>query len=302
MDWLTDPQTWIALLTLTTLEIVLGIDNIVFISILAGKLPREQQARARQVGLGLAVFSRVLLLLSISWIIRLTDPILPLAIQNNTSLPEAVRHLSGRDLILLAGGLFLLYKATHEIHERLEGEAGHASAAVAATFASVIIQILILDVVFSLDSVITAVGMADNIWVMIAAVIIAVAIMLFAAGPISDFVNQHPTVKMLALSFLLLIGVSLIVEALHVHIPKGYIYFAMGFSVLVEMLNLRASAAKGKKVEPVHLHEPYAPAAAAATAGSGDATVAKGGGGGVPAKGSAAPKGGGSKPKKKARR
>jgi predicted tellurium resistance membrane protein TerC len=293
MDWLTDPQTWIALLTLTTLEIVLGIDNLVFISILAAKLPVEQQARARQTGLALAVLSRILLLLSISWIIRLTDPILPLAIQNNTQLPEAVRHLSGRDLILLGGGLFLLYKATREIHERLEGEPGHASAKVAATFSSVIIQILILDVVFSLDSVITAVGMADNILVMIAAVIIAVAIMLFAAGPISNFVNQHPTVKMLALAFLLLIGVNLIAEGFHVEIPKGYVYFAMAFSVLVELLNLRASAAKKKHVEPVHLHEPYAKAGA--TAGSGDATLAKGGGG-------APPRGGANKSKKKARR
>jgi predicted tellurium resistance membrane protein TerC len=237
-------------------------------------LPREQQARARQVGLGLAVFSRILLLLSISWIIQLTDPILPLSVQNNENLPEVVRHLSGRDLILLGGGLFLLYKATREIHERLEGEAGHASVKVAASFASVIVQILILDVVFSLDSVITAVGMANQIGVMIAAVIIAVTIMLFAAGPISDFVNHHPTVKMLALSFLLLIGVNLIAEGFHVHIPKGYVYFAMGFSVLVEMLNLRAGAAKGKRVEPVHLHEPYV---AEATAGSGDATAAKGG-------------------------
>lgn len=258
MEWLSDPQTWIALLTLTILEVVLGIDNIVFISILAGKLPKEQQHRARQTGLGLAVITRVLMLLSISWVIRLTDPILPLSIQNMESLPEVIRHLSGKDLILLGGGLFLLYKATKEIHERLEGEAGHASAKVAATFSSVIIQILILDMVFSIDSVITAVGMADQVLVMIAAVIIAVAIMLVAAGPISDFVNRHPTVKMLALSFLLLIGVNLIAEGFHVHIPKGYVYFAMGFSVLVEALNLRASARAKKHVEPVHLHEPYA--------------------------------------------
>ena len=260
MELLTDPQTWIALLTLTVLEIVLGIDNIVFISILAGKLPTELQGKARQTGLGLAVITRVLMLLSISWIIRLENPILPLAIQNNTILPEVIRHLSGRDLILLAGGLFLLYKATREIHERLEGETGHASAKVAASFASVIAQILVLDMVFSIDSVITAVGMADHVGVMIAAVIIAVAIMLFAAGPISDFVNRHPTVKMLALSFLLLIGVNLIAEGFHVHIPKGYVYFAMGFSVLVEALNLRAAARRAKHVEPVHLHEPYAPA------------------------------------------
>jgi predicted tellurium resistance membrane protein TerC len=267
MAWITDPGIWIALLTLTSLEIVLGIDNVVFISILAGKLPPEQQNRARQTGLGLAVVSRILLLLSISWIIQLTGPLLPLSIQNNEALPEAVRHFSGRDLILLGGGLFLLYKATREIHERLEGETGHASARVAASFASVIAQILVLDVVFSLDSVITAVGMANEIGVMIAAVVIAVGIMLFAAGPISDFVNRHPTVKMLALSFLLLIGVNLIVEALHVHIPKGYIYFAMGFSVLVEALNLRAAGRK-KKVEPVHLHEPYAAAVAAGGPGA----------------------------------
>ena len=254
MEWITDPQIWISLLTLTVLEIVLGIDNLVFISILAGKLPPQDQPKARQVGLGLAVITRVLMLLSLSWILRLESPILPLAIQNMETLPEAVRLLSGRDLILLGGGLFLLYKATKEIHERLEGETGHASAKVAATFGSVIIQILILDMVFSIDSVITAVGLATEIGVMIAAVIIAVVIMLLAAGAISDFVNRHPTVKMLALSFLLLIGVNLIAEGFGVHIPKGYVYFAMAFSVLVEILNLRAS---NKKTKPVQLHEPY---------------------------------------------
>jgi predicted tellurium resistance membrane protein TerC len=258
LEWVTDPQSWVALLTLTVLEIVLGIDNLVFISILAGKLPKEQQHRARQTGLGLAVITRVLMLLSISWIIQLQDPILPLSIQENTALPEAIRHLAGRDLILLGGGLFLIYKATKEIHDRLEGETGHASAKVAATFRSVIIQILLLDMVFSIDSVITAVGLAEHVEIMIAAVIVAVGIMLWAAGGISDFVNRHPTVKMLALSFLLLIGVNLIAEGFHVHIPRGYIYFAMAFSVLVEVLNLRASAAKAKHVEPVHLHEPYA--------------------------------------------
>jgi predicted tellurium resistance membrane protein TerC len=263
MEWLTDPQIWISLLTLTVLEIVLGIDNIVFISILAGKLPADQQAKARQTGLGLAVITRILMLLSISWIIRLTSPILPLAIQNNEALPEPIRHFSGNSLILLAGGLFLVYKATHEIHERLEGESGHASAKVAASFGSVIAQILILDMVFSIDSVITAVGLADELGVMIAAVIIAVAIMLFAAGPISNFVNRHPTVKMLALSFLLLIGVNLIVEAFHIEIPKGYVYFAMGFSVLVEVLNLWAQS---KKVAPVKLHQPYTPEGAEKTA------------------------------------
>lgn len=243
MDWLTDPQIWIALVTLTSLEIVLGIDNIIFISILASKLPKDQQNKARQVGLGLAMLTRIALLFSLSWIIGLTEPIFSVFGQ----------EISGRDLILLLGGLFLLGKATYEIHERLEGEAGHASAKVAASFASVIIQILLLDIVFSLDSVITAVGMVDELWVMITAVVVAVGIMLWAAGPVSDFVNRHPTVKMLALSFLLLIGFSLVVEGLHQHIPKGYIYFAMGFSVFVEMLNLRLR----HKSDPVKLHEPY---------------------------------------------
>lgn len=243
MDWITDPQIWIALVTLTSLEIVLGIDNIIFISILASKLPKDQQNKARQVGLGLAMLTRIALLFSLSWIIGLTEPIFSVLGQ----------EISGRDLILLLGGLFLLGKATYEIHERLEGEEGHASAKVAASFASVIIQILLLDIVFSLDSVITAVGMVDELWVMITAVVVAVGIMLWAAGPVSDFVNRHPTVKMLALSFLLLIGFSLVVEGLHQHIPKGYIYFAMGFSVFVELLNLRLR----QKSDPVKLHEPY---------------------------------------------
>lgn len=243
MDWITDPEIWIALVTLTSLEIVLGIDNIIFISILASKLPHAQQTRARQVGLSLAMLTRIALLFSLSWIIGLTAPIFTIIGQ----------EISGRDLILLGGGLFLLAKATYEIHERLEGAEGHASAKVAASFASVIIQILLLDIVFSLDSVITAVGMVDELAVMITAVIVAVVIMLWAAGPVSDFVNRHPTVKMLALSFLLLIGFSLVVEGLHQHIPKGYIYFAMGFSVFVEMLNLRLR----QKSAPVKLHEPY---------------------------------------------
>lgn len=243
MDWITNPQIWIGLVTLTSLEIVLGIDNIIFISILASKLPQDQQNKARQVGLGLAMLTRIALLFSLSWIIGLTAPIFSVF----------GWEISGRDLILLIGGLFLLGKATYEIHERLEGEEGHASAKVAASFTSVIIQILLLDIVFSLDSVITAVGMVDELAVMIAAVVIAVLIMLWAAGPVSDFVNRHPTVKMLALSFLLLIGFSLIVEGLHQHIPKGYIYFAMGFSVFVEMLNLRIR----QKSAPVKLHEPY---------------------------------------------
>jgi predicted tellurium resistance membrane protein TerC len=243
-------ENLIALLTLTMLEIVLGVDNVIFISILAGKLPKEQQARARQLGLGLALATRILLLLSISWIASLTTPLFDIAGYG----------VSGRDLILLGGGLFLIGKATYEIHEKLEGEEGHGSARVAPSFASVIIQILILDVVFSLDSVITAVGMADNIVVMITAVIIAVLVMLFSAGAISDFVARHPTVKMLALTFLVLIGFSLVTEGLpeelHLHIPKGYIYFAMGFSVLVELLNLQL---RRKTEKPVELRQAYVP-------------------------------------------
>ena len=244
MEWIADSQAWIGLVTLTFLEIVLGIDNIIFISILAGKLPQEQQARARKIGLALAMITRILLLLSLTWIARLTEPLF------------TVFHfaISGRALILLGGGLFLLAKSTYEIHEKLEGETGHASAKVKASFSSVITQILLLDVVFSLDSVITAVGMANQLWVMITAVVIAVVVMLWASGPISDFVDRHPTVKMLALSFLLLIGFSLMAEGLEVHIPKGYIYFAMAFTVFVEMLNLRLRA----KAEPVQLHDRYA--------------------------------------------
>jgi predicted tellurium resistance membrane protein TerC len=243
VDWITNPEIWIALVTLTSLEIVLGIDNIIFISILAGKLPQNQQVRARQVGLLLAMLTRIALLFSLTWIARLTEPLFTIF----------GWHISGRDLILLIGGLFLLGKSTYEIHERLEGEAGHASASVKASFSSVIIQIMLLDIVFSLDSVITAVGMVNELAVMVAAIVIAVLIMLWASGPISSFVDRHPTVKMLALSFLLLIGFSLVVEGLHQHIPKGYIYFAMGFSVFVEMLNLRLR----QKVEPVKLREPY---------------------------------------------
>ena len=243
MEWLTDPEIWIALVTLTSLEIVLGIDNIIFISILAGKLPANQQARGRSVGLFLAMFIRILLLLSLSWVIGLTEPLFEIF----------GFEISGRDLILLIGGIFLIGKSTFEIHEKLEGEEGHASTKVSATFTSVIVQILLLDIVFSLDSVITAVGMVDEIGVMIAAVIIAVAIMLWAAGSVSEFVEGHPTVKMLALSFLLLIGFSLVVEGLEVHIPKGYIYFAMGFSVFVEMLNLRLRG----RAKPVELRQPY---------------------------------------------
>lgn len=244
MESFLNPQAWIALLTLTALEIILGIDNIVFISILAGKLPGKQAARARQTGLMVAMVTRILLLLSIAWIIGLTAPLFRIFGQ----------EISGRDLILLAGGLFLLGKSTHEIHERLEGETKHVRSRVIPSFGGVVLQIGLLDIIFSLDSVITAVGMANQLWVMIAAVIIAIGIMLASAGTISDFVNRHPTIKMLALSFLLLIGFSLIVEALEFHIPKGYIYFAMAFSVFVEMLNLKA---RTREAEPVHLRTPY---------------------------------------------
>ena len=244
MEWISQPETWIAFITLVALELVLGVDNVIFISILAGKLPKEQQAKARSTGIALAVITRILLLLSLSWIIGLTEPIF--------SIGEI--HIAGRDLILLAGGLFLLWKSTHEIHQKLEGVEGHASAKVAGAFWSVIIQIMLLDIVFSLDSVITAVGMVDEIGIMIIAVIAAAAVMIFSAGPLSKFVDDHPTIKMLALSFLLLIGFTLIVEGLHQHIPKGYIYFAMGFSVFVEMLNLRL---RTKSPHPVSLREPY---------------------------------------------
>ena len=245
MELLLDPQIWAALVTLTALEIVLGIDNIIFISILSGKLPAEQQARARYIGLGLALILRVILLFSLSWVIGLTAPLFTVLNQ----------EISGRDLILLAGGLFLLGKATFEIHESLEGEAGHASRSAGASFVSIIIQILLLDAVFSLDSVITAIGMVDDVSIMIAAVVVAIAFMMFFAAPVGAFVGRHPTIKMLALSFLLLIGLTLIVEAFDVHVPKGYIYFAMGFSVFVEMLNIRLR----KKSKPVQLHDRYAP-------------------------------------------
>ena len=245
MSWLSDPQAWIALATLTALEIVLGIDNVVFISILAGKLPQGEQARARRVGLLLAMVMRVGLLFCLSWIIRLTAPLFTILSQ----------EISGRDLILLLGGLFLLAKSTHEIHQKLEGDVGSASARVLPSFWGVIVQILLLDIVFSLDSVITAVGMAQQIGVMVVAVVLAVGFMLVFAGPISGFVERHPTVKMLALSFLLLIGVTLIAEGLDQRISKRYIYFAMAFSVFVECLNLRLRRPKGP---PVRLREPYA--------------------------------------------
>ena len=240
----TTPENLIALLTLTFLEIVLGIDNVIFISILADKLPDQQRGKARTLGLSLAMLTRILLLFSLSWLVGLTAPLAHVG----------DFEITGRGLILMLGGLFLLYKSTTEIHEKLEGHEGHKSAKVGTTFSSVIFQILLLDVVFSLDSVLTAVGMADEIAVMVVAVVLAVLVMLWAAAPISDFVNRHPTVKMLALSFLLMIGVTLIAEGLEFHIPKGYVYFAMGFSILVEFLNLRSRS--GKK-EPVHLRQPF---------------------------------------------
>ncbi len=248
MDWITNPSAWIALLTLTTLEIVLGIDNIIFISILSGKLPKSQQNKARQTGLIVAMFTRILLLLSIAWVVQLTTPIFAVF----------GIGISGRDLILLSGGLFLLWKATHEIHDNLEGheEKDDSNAKTKASFGNVIAQIAVLDIVFSLDSVITAVGMADDLAVMIIAVIISVGIMLFAAEPLSNYVNEHPTLKILALSFLLLIGLSLVMEGLHQHISKGYIYFAMGFSVFVEILNLRMKSKKDTPA-PVQLRKRY---------------------------------------------
>ncbi len=233
----------VALITLTVLEIVLGIDNIIFISILAGKLPEEQQGRARRVGLAGAMFTRIGLLAALAWIIRLTAPLFTVL----------GRPFSGRDLVLIAGGLFLLFKSTREIHDGLEGDPGHAETRARASFASIVGQIVLLDIVFSLDSVITAVGMARHLWVMIAAVVLAVGVMMFAAAPISNFVHRHPTVKMLALSFLLMIGVALIADGLGQHIRKEYIYFAMGFSVMVEMLNLRVRA----RSKPVQLRQAY---------------------------------------------
>jgi len=243
MDFLNDPQAWIALLTLTMLEIVLGIDNVIFISILAGKLPEAQQDKARKLGLMLALGTRILLLLSLAWIIKLTKPFITILGQG----------ISGRDLILIVGGLFLIAKSTHEIHEKLEGEESTGEVKKSfPSFGAVLVQIALLDIVFSLDSVITAVGMATQLWVMIAAVIISVGVMLVSANSIGGFVARHPTVKILALSFLLLIGTSLIAEGLEFHIPKGYVYFAMGFSVFVEMLNLKMKKSKAK---PVKLHE-----------------------------------------------
>ena len=244
MDWITNPQIWIALLTLTALEIVLGVDNIIFISILAGKLPGAQRDRARRVGLALAMLMRIALLLCLTWVMRLTTPLFAV-------FGHAV---SGRDLILLFGGTFLIGKSTFEIHEKLEGTEGHASAKAAATFRGVVTQIMLLDIVFSLDSVITAVGMAQQIGVMIAAVVVSVILMMWWSRAIGDFVEEHPTIKMLALSFLILIGVNLVAEGLGQHIPKGYTYFAMAFSVMVEMINLKMRA---RLAAPVHLREAF---------------------------------------------
>lgn len=243
MDWLTNPEVWVALITLTVLEVVLGIDNVIFISILASKLPKGQQDRARMLGLSMAALTRILFLLSIAWIMALKKPLFALL----------GHEVTGKDLVLIAGGLFLIYKSVKEIHEKLEGEPGHAIRRVAPSFASVIGQVLLLDIVFSIDSVITAVGLTRFVPVMVAAILLSVAIMLLASKGIYAFVNQHPTVKMLALSFLLLVGFTLVAEGMGVHIPKGYVYFAMVFAVLVEWLNLRA----GLRGKPVKLHEPY---------------------------------------------
>jgi predicted tellurium resistance membrane protein TerC len=248
VDLLLNPEVWVAFLTLLALEIVLGIDNIVFISILVDKLPEERQALARRLGLGMALLIRILLLLSLSWVIGLTAPLF-------TVLGH---EISGRDVVLIVGGLFLLGKSTYEIHENLEGEEGHSSARVKAALASVLIQIVILDIVFSLDSVITAVGMVDQVSVMVAAVTVAILIMLVSAEAVAGIVNRYPTLKMLALSFLLLIGLALLLEGFDQHIPKGYIYFAMGFSVLVELLNIRTRRRRGAHSTPVELHQRYA--------------------------------------------
>jgi predicted tellurium resistance membrane protein TerC len=244
LELLTDPQAWVAFFTLTALELVLGIDNIVFISILVDKLPREKQELARRLGLFMAMFMRIGLLLLLSWIIGLTEPIFSVMKQD----------LSGRDLILLAGGMFLIWKSTGEIHQSLEGEEGHSSKAVQATFAAVIVQIMVVDMVFSLDSIITAVGMVDSLPVMIAAVVASVALMMLFAPAIGRFVSDHPTIKMLALAFLVVVGVVLIAEGFDFHVPKGFVYFAMAFSLAVELLNIRMRKKAGK---PVDLRDAY---------------------------------------------
>ncbi|MEP6945760.1 MAG: TerC family protein [Acidobacteriota bacterium] len=243
MEWISDPQIWIAFVTLAVLELVLGIDNVIFVSILSGKLPEKDQPKARFIGLSLALVMRVILLFSLTWVMGLTAPLFTVLGQ----------HVSGRDIILLIGGLFLIFKSTHEIHGSLEGTEGEASTRPYAGFAGVIVQIMLLDIVFSLDSVITAIGMVSNVWIMIAAVVVSIIAMMLFAGSIGAFVQRHPTIKMLALSFLLLIGTTLIAEGLEFHIPKGYVYFAMAFSVFVEMLNIRLR----KKTPPVVLHNPF---------------------------------------------
>jgi predicted tellurium resistance membrane protein TerC len=257
MEWLTQPQAWIALATLTVPELVLGIDNIVFLTILAGKLPAAQRAKARRIGLALAMLTRIALLLSLAWLIGLTAPWFALF----------GHEVSGRDVILILGGLFLLAKSTHEIHQKLEGHESELSARAAPSFTSVIVQIILLDVIFSLDSVITAVGMVEQVQIMVIAIVIAIGLMMVFARPIGDFVDRHPTVKILALSFLLLIGTALIADGAGMHIPRGYIYFAMGFSVMVELINLRAQKVAGP---PVQLHEQFIqPNPAADSAGGG---------------------------------
>ena len=242
MEWLADPQAWIALVTLTALDVVLGVDNIIFSSILVGRLPEEQRQRARMLGLAFAMLTRIALLLSLAWMMTLVEPLF--------SIPVLGRDVSGRDLILIGGGLFLLWKSVHEIHNSLEGEMEEqGAAAVRASFAAVIAQIAVIDIIFSLDSVITAVGMVEQVPIMVAAIVIAVLVMMFSAKPIGDFVDRHPTVKMLALSFLILVGVALVAEGGGYHIPKGYIYFAMAFSVAVEMLNIRVRSRRQKAVQ-----------------------------------------------------
>jgi predicted tellurium resistance membrane protein TerC len=245
MEWLADPQAWIALATLTALEIVLGVDNIIFITILVGRLPEHQRNRARVIGLGLAMGTRILLLLSLAWIMTLTEPLFALA----------GTDIAGRDLVLIGGGLFLLWKSVHEIHNSLEGVADSHNVAAHAAFGAVLVQIAIIDIVFSLDSVITAVGMVSELPVMIIAIVIAVGVMMFAAKAIGDFVDGHPTIKMLALSFLTMVGMALVADGLGFHVPKGYIYFAMAFSVAVEMLNLKMRSRMQRHGEPVRLHK-----------------------------------------------
>lgn len=255
MSWMSEPEAWIAFATLLGLEIVLGVDNIIFIGILAGKLPKEQQAKARYLGLSLALIMRIILLFSITWVVGLTA----------TLFTVMGMEVSGRDLILFFGGLFLIGKATHEIHQKLEGDAGKTSARVAANFTSVIIQIILLDAVFSLDSVITAVGMVQDIGIMISAVVVSIAFMMAFAGPMNAFVDKHPTLKVLALNFLILIGLCLVAEGWGHHIPKGYVYFAMGFSIMVEAINIRIRSVQA----PVKLHEAYAAQPETEAAGKG---------------------------------